>query len=121
MRATHRHTERGKRVPYFINLEIVKLYERWNFTGRLGRVVLNALLYREGFEKPTSYISRIRNGGISYGGTMNIPRALSSLERAPYPSKDKRLNTVTWRKYLPTLYSNRMPSRTYTCIFSSSS
>ena len=50
MSVTRRPTERGKRFQYFIDLEIVEFYKRWNFTGRLGRVVLDALLYREGFE-----------------------------------------------------------------------
>ena len=59
-------TERGKGVQYFIDVEFVEFYECWNFTGRLGRVVLDTLLYREGFEKPTGYISRIREGEISY-------------------------------------------------------
>jgi hypothetical protein len=60
MRVRRGPTERGKGVQYFIDFELVEFYKRWNFTGRLGRVVLDALLYREGFEKPTGYIQRIR-------------------------------------------------------------
>ena len=48
-------TEGGKGVQYFINVEFVEIYESLNLIGRLGRVVLDTLLYREGFEKPTSY------------------------------------------------------------------
>lgn len=49
-------TEGSKRVQYFIDLEFVELYKGWDLIGRVGRVVLDALLYREGFEQPTSYI-----------------------------------------------------------------
>jgi hypothetical protein len=60
MRVRCGHTERGKGVQYFIDVEFVEFYERWNFTRRLRRVVLDTLLYREGFEKPASYVQRIR-------------------------------------------------------------
>ncbi len=53
MRVRYGRTKGGKWVEYFIDVEFVEFYERWNFTGRFGRVVLDALLYREGFEKPT--------------------------------------------------------------------
>jgi hypothetical protein len=48
-------TEGGKGVQYFIDIELVEIYESLNLIGRLGRVVLDALLYREGFEKSTGY------------------------------------------------------------------
>ena len=96
MRVRRAPTERGKGVQYFINVEFVEFYERWDFMGRLGGVVLDALLYRERFKKPTGYVQRIRWRDILRGSAMNIPRAPSSLERAPCPSKDKCFNTVIW-------------------------
>ena len=48
-------TEGGKGVQYVFNIEIMELYECWNLLSRLGRVVFDALFYRQGFEKLTGY------------------------------------------------------------------
>jgi hypothetical protein len=46
-------TEGGKGVQYLFNIEVIELYECRNVMGRLGRVVLDALFYRQRLEKFT--------------------------------------------------------------------
>ena len=120
MRVRRGPTERGKGVQYIINVEFVKFNERWNFTGRLRRVELDALLYREGFEKPTGYIQRIRweryptRWRHEHTSRTLQPRtsALPTERQMPQYSDMVQLPGVVEGELLPTLYSSRMPSRT---------
>lgn len=52
-------TERGNGFQYLIDVEVMEMYEHWNLMDRLGRVVLYALFYRQGFEKLTGCCIRL--------------------------------------------------------------